>query len=146
VLARLASVISAALGVAVTAYVLYGPTVTRCSFGTIGSSGIGQPVVTLEPARCDTLSLVASQPIWPMPALALAFWAIIPLLGVAGAWRRSPGLVLAAGLLELTAIISFVVGPYYLLMVTPALALTWILTALARRGVPAPASDASRDY
>ena len=80
-LARLASAISAALGLAVTAYVLYGPTVTRCSFGTIGSSGVGQPVQTLEPARCDTLSLVASQPIWPMPALALAFWTIVPLLG-----------------------------------------------------------------
>ena len=124
-LARLASAISAALGLAVTAYVLYGPTVTRCSFGTIGSSGVGQPVQTLEPARCDTLSLVASQPIWPMPALALAFWAIVPLLGVIGAWRRAPALVLAAVLIEMTAIISFAVGPYYLLMVTPAIAGIW---------------------
>lgn len=140
-LARLASLISAVLGVAVTAYVLFGPTHTRCSFGTIGSSGIGQPVVTLEPARCDTLSLVASQPIWPMPALALAFWAAIPLLGVIGAWRRAPALVLAAVLLEMTSIISFAVGPYFLLMVTPALAVTWILTGIARRGVPSsPAS------
>jgi hypothetical protein len=146
VLARLASLISAALGVAVTAYVLYGPTATRCSFGTIGSSGVGQPVVTLEPARCETLSLVASQPIWPMPALALAFWAAVPLLGVIGAWRRTPALVLAALLLEMTAIISFAVGPYYLLMVAPALAVTWILTGIARRSAPAPASEASRDY
>jgi hypothetical protein len=141
VLARLASLISAVLGLTVTAYVLFGPTSTRCSFGTIGSSGIGQPVVTLEPARCDTLSLVASQPIWPMPALALAFWALVPLLGVVGAWRRMPALVLAAVLLEMTAIISFAVGPYYLLMVAPALAVTWILTGIAKRSASSsPAS------
>jgi len=141
VLARLASLISAVLGVVVTAYVLFGPTSTRCAFGTIGSSGIGQPVATIEPARCDTLSLVASQPIWPMPAIALAFWTIVPLLGVIGAWRRAPALVLAALVLEMTAIISFAVGPYYLLMVAPALAITWVLTKIARRARPSsPAS------
>jgi hypothetical protein len=52
-----------------------------------------------------------------------------------------PALVLAALLLEMTAIISFAVGPYYLLMVAPALAVTWILTTIARRSRPSsPAS------
>jgi len=144
VIARLASLISAALGVAVTAYVLFGPTSTRCSSGTIGSSGIGQPVATIEPARCDTLSLVASQPIWPMPAIALAFWTIVPLLGVIGAWRRAPAVVLAALMLEMTATISFAVGPYYLLMVAPALAITWVLTKIARRAGPSSQASIQR--
>jgi hypothetical protein len=54
-------------------------------------------------------------------------------LGVIGAWRRMPGLVLAAIVLELTSIISFAVGPYYLLFVTPALAVTWILTGISKK-------------
>jgi hypothetical protein len=141
VLARLASVITVVLAIVVTAFVVFGPTSTRCSFGTIGQTGIGQPVVTLEPARCETLSLVASQPIWPMPAIALAFWTLVPMLGIVGTWRRMPGLVLAAIVLELTSIISFAVGPYYLLFVTPALAVTWILTGIAKRSASSsPAS------
>ena len=132
-LTRLASVITVMLAIVVTAFVLFGPTYTRCSFGTIGQAGIGQPVVTLEPARCDTSSLVATQPIWPMPAIALAFWTLVPVLGIVGAWRRMPVLVLAAIVLELTSIVSFAVGPYYLLFVTPALAVTWILTGISKR-------------
>ena len=140
-LARLASLVSVVLGIAVSAYVLFGPSYTRCSFGTIGQTGIGQPVVTLEPARCEALSLIATQPIWPMPAIALTFWTLVPLLGVVGAWRRMPGLVLAAVLLELTSIISFAVGPYYLLFVTTALAVTWILTGISKEAASSsPAS------
>lgn len=140
-LARLASVITVVLAIVVTAFVVFGPSHTRCSFGTIGQTGIGQPVVTLEPARCDTLSLVASQPIWPMPAIALAFWTVVPVLGVVGAWRRVPGLVLAAIFLELTSIISFAVGPYYLLFVAPALAVTWIVTGISKKAAASsPAS------
>lgn len=139
--ARVASLITVALAIGVSAYVLFGPSYTRCSFGTIGQTGVGQPVVTLEPARCDTLSLVASQPVWPMPALALALWTVVPLLGVAGAWRRMPGLVLGAVLLELTSIVSFAAGPYYLVFVTPALAVTWIFTGISNRaGSSSPAS------
>jgi hypothetical protein len=141
VLARVASVITGVLGIDVTAYVLFGPTYVRCSMGTIGQTGIGQAAVTLEPARCDTLSLLASQPIWPMPALALAFWTIVPFLGVVGAWQGRPALILTAVFLEMTSIISFAVGPYYLLFVAPALAVTWILTGISRRGAPSsPAS------
>ena len=132
-LARLASVTTVVLAIVVTAFVLFGPTYTRCSFGTIGQAGIGQPVVTLEPARCDTSSLVATQRIWPMPAIGLAFWTLVPVLGIVGAWRRMPVLVLAAIVLELTSIVSFAVGPYYLLFVTPALAVTWILTGISKR-------------
>ena len=41
----------------------------------------------------------------------------------------------------MTAIISFAVGPYYLLMVAPALSVTWVLTKIARRARPSsPAS------
>ena len=73
-LPRLAAVASAVAGIVTGAYVLFGPTYTRCSFAQIGQAGIGQPVVTLAPARCETLSLVAAQPVWPMPLLAIVFW------------------------------------------------------------------------
>ena len=134
-LGRAASLVTAGAGVAVFLFVLFGPTVTRCSFGKIGSTGIGQPVITLEPARCDTLSLIESQPVWPMPLLVLMFWSTVPLLAVVGAWRATSWLVLVALLLELTSIISFGVGPYYLVFVAVPLAVTWILvTRSARRG------------
>lgn len=133
VIARLASMITALLGIAVGTYVLYGPTYTRCYFGQIGQTGIGQPVVTLEPAHCDTLSLIASQPVWPMPLLAIAFWSLVPLLAVVGAWQRRPLLILVSLLLELTSIISFGVGPYYVFFVVVPLGLTWILASVAER-------------
>jgi len=132
-LGRAVALGAAVLGVAVFAYVLFGPTVTRCSFGEIGSTGIGQPVVTLKPAFCETVRLVDSQPVWPMPLLALTFWSLVPLLAVVAAWRALPWLALTAVLLELTALISFGVGPYYVLFVGVPLVVTWILVSSSTR-------------
>lgn len=128
VFARIASVASAASGIAVGLYVLFGPTYTRCSFGRIGQSGIGQPVVTLEPARCETVGMVVAQPVWPLPLLALAFWSLVPLIAVAGAWQGRRSIVLASVLLEMSAIISFGAAPYYLPFVAVPLVITWLLT------------------
>jgi len=76
----------------------------RCTTGTIGQTGPGQPVVTLAPARCESTSLAEMQSVWwPMPALALAVWSLAPLLAVAGAWTRSMSLVTLALVLEATS-------------------------------------------
>ena len=131
--ARVASLITAALGVATGAYVLFGPTYVQCSMGRIGQTGIDQPVVTLEPARCETASLMQIQPVWPMPLLALAIWSLVPLLAVLGVWSGRMWLVALALVIELTSIISFGVGPYYLPFVAVPLALTWLLARRARR-------------
>lgn len=136
-IARIASLITAALGVATGAFLLFGPTYTRCSLGSIGQTGIGQPVQTLTPAHCDTMSLVQSQSVWPMPLLAIALWSLAPLLAVLGVWSGRPWLVAVALIVEMSSIISFGVGPYFLPYVAVPLALTWLL---ARRA----ASAASR--
>ena len=130
---RVASLITAALGLATGAFVLFGPTYTRCSFGTIGQTGIGQPVVTLTPAHCETLSLVQEQAVWPMPLLAIAIWSLAPLLAVVGVWSGRMWLVALALVVEASSIISFGVGPYYVLYVFVPLALTWLLARRARR-------------
>lgn len=135
-IARIASLITAALGVATGVFVLFGPTYTRCSFATIGQTGIGQPVQTLTPARCDTMSLVQSQSVWPMPLLALVLWSLAPLLAVLGVWSGRPWLAALALIIEMSSIVSFGVGPYFLPYVAVPLALTWVL---ARRARPAPA-------
>ena len=126
-IARIASLITAGLGLATGAFVLFGPTYTRCSLGSIGQTGIGQPVQTLTPARCDTMSLVQAQSVWPMPLLALVLWSLAPLLAVGGVWSGRPWLVAVALIVEMSSIISFGVGPYFLPYVAVPLALTWIL-------------------
>jgi hypothetical protein len=140
VIARVASVVTAAIGIAVGGYVLFGATVERCSFATIGQTGIGQPVQTLEPARCETLSLVQSQPVWPMPFLAITVWSLVPLLAVVGAWRGRSSFVLVALLVECTAIASFAVGGYYVLYVAVPLLVVWVLTRLPARAHRAPSA------
>ena len=130
-IARIASLITAALGLATGAFVLFGPTYTRCSLGSIGQSGIGQPVQTLTPAHCDTMSLVQAQSVWPMPLLALVLWSLAPLLAVLGVWSGRLWLVAIALVLELSSIISFGAGPYFLPYVAVPLALTWLLTRRA---------------
>ena len=133
-IARIASLITAALGVMTGVFVLFGPTYTRCSLGTIGQTGIGQPVQTLTPAHCDTMSLVQAQSVWPMPLLALVIWSLAPLLAVLGVWSGRLLLVAVALIVEMSSIISFGVGPYFLPYVAVPLAITWIL---ARRARPA---------
>lgn len=138
VIARVAVLITAALGVMTGVFVLFGPTYTRCAFATIGQTGIGQPVVTLAPAHCETMSLMEIQPVWPMPLLALALWSFAPLLAVFGVWSGRLSLVALALIVEASSVISFGVGPYYLPFVAVPLALTWVLARRARRQPVAP--------
>ena len=126
-IARIAALITAGLGVLTGAFVLFGPTYTRCSLGSIGQTGIGQPVQTLTPAHCDTMSLVQAQSVWPMPLLALVLWSLAPLLAVLGVWSGRLWLVAVALIVELSSIISFGVGPYFLPHVAVPLAITWVL-------------------
>lgn len=132
-IARIASVITAALGVATGLYVLFGPTGMRCSIGTIGQTGPGQPVTTIAPGPCETTRMVDIQPVWPMPLLALAVWSLAPLIAVAGVWSGRPWLVTVALIVEASAIVSFGAGPYYLPFVFVPLAFTWVLARRATR-------------
>jgi hypothetical protein len=50
-----------------------------------------------------------------MPLLVLALWSLIPLAAVFGVWSGRPWLVTLALVVELVSIISFGVGPYYVL-------------------------------
>ena len=139
-IARIASLISAVLGIATGAFVLFGPTYTRCAFATIGQTGIGQPIQTLTPAHCDTMSLVQSQSVWPMPLLVLVLWSLAPLLAVLGVWSGRLWLVAVALIVEMSSIISFGVGPYFLPYVAAPLGITWILARRARRAANLGAS------
>jgi hypothetical protein len=79
------------------------------------------------------MSLVQAQSVWPMPLLALVLWSLAPLLAVLGVWSERPWLAAVALIVEMSSIISFGVGPYYLPFVAVPLALTWILAQRARR-------------
>ncbi len=131
-LARLASVITVAIGVATGLWILFGPTGMRCSSATIGQTGPGEPVRTLAPAYCESTRMADIQPVWPMPLLALAVWSLAPVLGVVGVWNGRTWLVALALGIEASSIISFGAGPYYLTFVFAPLALTWVLARRAR--------------
>jgi hypothetical protein len=145
---RIASLVTAALGVATGAYALLGPTYTRCAFATIGQTGIGEPVVTLAPARCETMSLMQAQSVWPMPLLALMFWSLVPLVAVFGVWSGRSWLIALALIAEASSIISFGLAPYYIPFVAAPLAITLILASVrdgSRPHPPDPARPASVD-
>ncbi|MDQ3097291.1 MAG: hypothetical protein M3Q61_03885 [Chloroflexota bacterium] len=133
--ARLASLITAVLGVATGLYLLFGETGTRCYTATIGQSGPGQPVSTIAPGHCESTRMIDVQSVWPMPLLVLAVWSLAPLLAVVGVWSTPVRsiLVLAALVIEATSIISFGAGPYYIPFVLVPLTLTWILARRAAR-------------
>ena len=133
--ARIASVITAVLGIATGLYLLFGQTGMRCSTATIGQTGPGQPISMFAPKRCESTRMVDVQPVWPMPLLALAVWSLAPLLALAGIWAKPvrTGLVTAALVIEATSLISFGAGPYYIPFVLVPLAVTWILARRTAR-------------
>lgn len=126
-IARAAAVITAILGVGTGLFVLFGPTGTRCTATSIGQSGPGEAITTLVPMRCETTRMVDVQAVWPMPLLALAVWSLAPLLAVLGAWSGRQRLVTVALVIEVTSILSFGAGPYYVPFVVVPLAITWFL-------------------
>lgn len=128
-LARIALLLAAAttgLGVAVGMTVLLGPTHVRCELPPL-QPGVG----AVGSHNCTYRSLLASgEPIWPLPLLPIVIWSLAPalsLIRVVRMLRMRSGMPLVglALALEATAIISFVVGPMFLLYVfLPLLLLT----------------------
>lgn len=138
-IARVASLLTAGLGIAAFFILVFAPTGMRCTTAAIGQTGPGQPVVTLGPARCESTSLAEVQSVWwPMPAIALAVWSLAPLLAVVGVWQRSMSLVTVALVLEATSVISFGAGPIYIPLVLLPLAITWMI---ARRSLRQGSKD-----
>jgi hypothetical protein len=125
------ALITALLGVAVSLFILFGPTVTEC---VVASGAAGDVGVT----GCTTTSLVRSQPIWPMPLLAIVVWGLAPslaLAGVATLTRRGRGLALvylAVGV-ELTAVISVAAVLFVPLVLLPLLATAIMATTSTRK-------------
>lgn len=132
--ARIASLITAVLGMATGLYLLFGETGMRCT-ATLGQSGPGQPVSTFAPGSCESTRMIDVQSVWPMPLLALTVWSLAPLLALAGVWSRPvrTGLVTAAVIIEATSIMSFGAGPMYVPFVLVPLVLTWVLARRAAR-------------
>jgi len=74
--------------------------------------------------------------IWPLPIVPIAVWSLAPALSLFGVLRildrkRGFAVVLVALLVEVTAIISFVAGPMFLLYVFVPLAVTTVLASIA---------------
>lgn len=137
-LARFASTLAAALGIAIGLFMLFGPTYSGCSIEMTAPSAPGA-VATQGPLVCGTKSLVEVQPVWPMPLLAIVVWSLAPTIALVGVRRalagRAPGLslVVAAIVVEATVVISFGAAPLYVPFVLLPLVLSAVLAARAAR-------------
>lgn len=138
--ALISAAITTGLGVAVGLTVLLLPTRVACSLPPL-EPGVGTTAV----GNCVPVSLLQStEPIWPLPLLAILVWSLAPalaLLGVVWLTRGHRGLPLVALALvvEATAVISFVVGPMFLLYVFAPLLLTTLLAWMTTRSLrPTP--------
>jgi hypothetical protein len=138
--ARFASTLAAALGIAIGLFMLFGPTYTGCRIEMTAPPTPGA-IATQSPLVCGTKSLVEVQPIWPMPLLAILGWSLAPVVSLVGVRRalarRSPGLalVVAAVLVECTVVISFGAAPLYVPFVLLPLLVSAVLAARAARAV-----------
>ena len=139
-LARFASTLAAALGIAIGLFMLFGPTYTGCSIQMSAPTAPGA-IATQGPLVCGTKSLVEVQPVWPMPLLAILVWSLAPTVALVGVRRalagRGPGLALVviALVVECTVVISFGAAPLYVPFVLFPLVLSAELARRAARTV-----------
>jgi len=126
--ARTLSFLALGLGIAYGIFILFGPTYTICSSGSIG------PNQTPGPTICHSESLVVAQrdSLFPAPLLWILMWSLAPLLAVVGVRFREDGtaagswLIGLALFMDLTGTISMGGGFVYALVVAPLLLLTLI--------------------
>ena len=122
------SFLALGLGIAYGIFILFEPTYTICSSGSIG------PNQTPGPTICHTESLVVTQrdSLFPAPLLWILMWSLAPLLAVVGVRFREDGtaegswLIGLALFMDLTGIISMGGGFLYALVVAPLLLITLI--------------------
>jgi len=131
--ARTVSFLAVGIGIAYGIFILFGPTSTICSSGSIG------PNQTPGPTICHSESLVVAQRdnLFPAPLLWILMWSLAPVLAVAGVRFREDGtpggswLIGLALFVDLTGIISMGGGFVYALVVAPLL----LITLLASFGI-----------
>jgi hypothetical protein len=129
-----AAFVAAVLGVAMGLLFLFAPIQGSCRV-TATSTVPGQ-VATPGPTICERTSLFQSQPIWPLPFLAVAVWSVAPLISYVGVRRKMAGqdsgtaLIVLALVLEATVLISFGAAPFFAPFVLLPLVIS---TALALR-------------
>jgi len=127
-IARTLSFLALAIGIAYGLFILFGPTYTICSSGSIG------PNQTPGPTVCHNESLVVTQrdSLFPAPLLWILMWSLAPVLGVVGVRFREDGtaegswLIGLALFMDLTGIISMGGGFIYAIVVAPILLITLI--------------------
>src|SRR5207249_10191764 len=85
--ARTVSFLAVGIGIAYGIFILFGPTSTICSSGSIG------PNQTPGPTICHSESLVVAQRdnLFPAPLLWILMWSLAPVLAVAGVRFREVG-------------------------------------------------------
>lgn len=136
-LAERAAFVTAVLGVAMGALFLFAPIQGSCRV-TATSTVPGQ-LATPGPTICERTSLFQSQPIWPLPFLAVAVWSIAPLIGYIGVRQRMAGeggtaLIVTALLLESTVLISFGAAPFFAPFVLLPLLITTVIALRSKPG------------
>ena len=129
-----AAFVAAVLGVAMGLLFLFAPIQGSCRVtATITAPG---QIATPGPTICERTSLFQSQPIWPLPFLAVAVWSVAPLISYVGVRRKMAGqgsgtaLIVLALVLEATVLISFGAAPFFAPFVLLPLVIS---TALALR-------------
>jgi hypothetical protein len=127
-----AALIATGLGIAVGLFVVLAPTQVRCELPAL------QPGIAITGSgNCVRVNIFeGGESIWPLPIIPIAVWSLALTLSLFGVLRilgrkRGFPVVLVALLVEATAIISFVLGPMFLLYVFAPLAVTTSLAALA---------------
>lgn len=138
----IAAVAVAGLGIVVGLAFLVAPLGTECSV-SVGAS-VGDAVATSGPQVCRSTSLLQTQPIWPMPLIAIVVWSAAPSLTAVGLIQRLRGRAtgaawIAAGLIaEGTVLISFGAAPLFVPLVLVPLVGATVLGLTASRSVPLP--------
>jgi hypothetical protein len=133
-----AAFVTAVLGVTMGLLFLFAPIQGSCRV-TATSTVPGQ-IATPGPTICERISLFQSQPIWPLPFLAVAVWSVAPLISYVGVRRKLAGqgsgtaLIVLALVLEATVLISFGAAPFFAPFVLLPLVISTALALSARGG------------
>lgn len=131
-----AAFVAAVLGVAMGLLFLFAPIQGSCR--VTATSTVPGRIATPGPTICTRESLVALQPIWPMPFLAVAVWSVAPLISYVGVRRKMAGqgsgtaLIVLALALEATVLISFGAAPFFAPFVLLPLVISTALALSAR--------------
>ena len=137
-LAERAAFVTAVLGVTMGVLFLFAPIQGSCR--VTATSTVPGKLATPGPTNCERTSLFQSQPIWPLPFLAVAVWSVAPLICYIGVRRRMAGqsggtrLIVVALLLEATVLISFGAAPFFAPFVLLPLLITTAIALASRPG------------